>query len=243
MESNLFVKHSGFDPGKEYLDDLYERLSRFSELCPYDSALNVMVEKKDAQFAFHITLHFVGGCMESESYGLSLEKVTKKGLDKLYDQICAWHTRRFEEDETVPSANAPRVLIVDDDPLSTEFLSRCLKNSGCKTNFVDNGLAAIEEIATSNYDLIFLDWNMPGMNGRETLLSAQNRLSYDGKLDRKYANLRLPVITYSGQSRKDIQLPECRHFRFVDHWDKSTPFHQLMSQASDVLFRFKTVGA
>jgi CheY-like chemotaxis protein len=124
--------------------------------------------------------------------------------------------------------------------MSTQFLDHCLKKSGCQTHFVENGHAAVGEIASNKYDLIFLDWNMPGMNGSETLLSAQNLIAYDHQLNSQLINSRIPVITYSSEARKDIRLPQCDHFRFVYHWDKSTPFHQLMHQASDVLFRFKT---
>jgi CheY-like chemotaxis protein/ribosome-associated translation inhibitor RaiA len=249
MESNTNIKTAGFTLEPALKASLDHRLFRLSDICPYDSSLNVTIEKKAVQYEFSIVLHFVGGRMEVESHGTDLEKATNKALDKLYERICQWHTERFETPESEPVAVAaprppetggPSVLIVDDDPLSTQFLDHCLKKSGCQTHFVSNGHAAVDEIASNKYDLIFLDWNMPGMNGSETLLSAQNLISYDRKLNSQLSHSRIPVITYSGEARKDIRLPQCDHFRFVDHWDKSTPFHQLMHQASDVLFRFKT---
>ena len=243
------IKFIGFAPKPEFIASLQDKLYHLSDICPYDSSLNVTIVKKTIQFEFSIVLHFVGGRMEADSFGTNLDRVKAKALDKLYDRICQWHTERFNSEASSALAarpqpgsteRAPSVLIVDDDLLSTQFLDHCLKKSGCETHIVDNGHAAIEQIATQKYDLIFLDWNMPGMNGSETLLSAENLIAYDRMLNTRYTNMRLPVITYSGEARKNIHLPECHHFRFVDHWDKSTPLHQLLHQASDVLFRFKT---
>jgi CheY-like chemotaxis protein len=240
------IKIRGFDPEPQFIASLHERLERISELCPYDSSLILTIAKMTVQYEFSIVLHFVGGRMDAESLGPSLDKVTIKTFDKLYARICQWHTERFDSESHSPTSQAasrgskPTVLIVDDDPISTQFLDHCLKRSGCQTHSVDNGHAAIEAIASNSYDLVFLDWNMPGMNGSETLLSAENLISYDHSLNSRFAQQKMPVITYSGEPRNNIRLPECHHFRFVDHWDKSTPFHQLLNQASDVLFRFKT---
>lgn len=246
MGPNINIKTIGFEPELNFISSLHERLERLGDICPYDSNLNVTILKKTIQYEFSIVLYFAGGRMDAERYGTNLEKVTIRALDKLYGRICQWHTKRFDSDTDSLTSQAdragsrPTVLIVDDDPLSTQFLDHCLQKSGCQTHIVDNGHAAIDAIASANYDLIFLDWNMPGMNGSETLLSAENLISYDGLLNSRFSKLRVPVITYSGEARKDIRLPECHYFRFVDHWDKSTPFHQLLNQASDVLFRFKT---
>jgi hypothetical protein len=35
-------------------------------------------------------------------------------------------------------------------------------------------------------------------------------------------------------------MPDCPHFPFLEHWNKTTPIAQLISQASHVLFKFKT---
>src|SRR5258708_5331559 len=125
MESNAKINTLGFTPRAEFLTSLDDKLSHLSEICPYDAALAVTIVKKPVQYEFSIVMHFVGGRMSAECYGANLEKITEKGLDKFYDRICQWHTKRFEEDErpdtfvakvnqTTPS---PRVLIVDDDPM------------------------------------------------------------------------------------------------------------------------------
>lgn len=238
MEPNITTV--GFAPTKAFLRQLQDKLFRFTDILPYDSSIAVRIEKRTEKYEFSVAIHFVGGKMEATSHGQSLKKATMHALDTIYKQVCRWHTERFKGEPRLeqPKQRTPTVLIIDDDPASVRFLDFCLRKNGCRTKSVSNGPSAVEEIAAHDYDLIFLDWNMPGMNGGETLLSAQNLISYDDELNRRYSKLRLPVITFSGKPKKDISVPQCRHFRFIDHWDKATPLHQLLSQASDVLFRF-----
>jgi CheY-like chemotaxis protein len=234
------IQTIGFEPTVDVQTELNERLFRLAGISPYDASFKVVITRVINKYEFSIVLRFVNGKMQAESHGTDLSKVMGRALDRIYKQICEWHTNRFKSESTGISANKPpHVLIIDDDPTSTEFLDFCLRKSGCTTTTVNNGHAAVNQIATQKYDLIFLDWNMPEMNGGETLLSAQNLIAHNSGLTDQFTGLRTPVITYSGESRKDISLPQCDHFRFVDHWDKSTPFHQLLNQASDVLFRFK----
>jgi CheY-like chemotaxis protein/HPt (histidine-containing phosphotransfer) domain-containing protein len=43
--------------------------------------------------------------------------------------------------------------------------SEILKKSGCNVDIAENGLVAIEKVKTNNYDLIFMDIQMPQMDG------------------------------------------------------------------------------
>jgi DNA-binding response OmpR family regulator len=44
-----------------------------------------------------------------------------------------------------------------------------LESKGYKVDSVNNGAAAVEKSAERNYDIIFLDENMPGISGLEAL--------------------------------------------------------------------------
>ena len=66
-------------------------------------------------------------------------------------------------------SNPPiRLLAVDDDALSRHAVSFALKKALNKPDLAENGEAAMALVSHIHYDAIFLDVQMPGMNGFET---------------------------------------------------------------------------
>ncbi|WP_299685048.1 response regulator [uncultured Dokdonia sp.] len=74
-----------------------------------------------------------------------------------------------------------KILLVDDNKATNFFNKQILKKYGFEGEIVvkTNGLEAIEEIESSDMaDIIFLDINMPIMNGLEFLEEVQDIESY-----------------------------------------------------------------
>ena len=69
----------------------------------------------------------------------------------------------------------PRLLIVDDDDGIRSLLKRYLKMQGFVVDGVADGLQMTKQLEHSSYDLMVLDWNMPGEDG----LSICRRISKD----------------------------------------------------------------
>jgi CheY-like chemotaxis protein len=61
----------------------------------------------------------------------------------------------------------PRLLIVDDDPLSRSMMDLMLAPHGCTLDFASDGHEAVERIKSGQYDLVFMDLILPDMTGRE----------------------------------------------------------------------------
>ena len=70
--------------------------------------------------------------------------------------------------------NPLRALVVDDEPLARERLSRLLKEAGCTiVGELGDGVALLHWLrAPGEVDVIFLDIQMPGLNGLEVLAEA-----------------------------------------------------------------------
>ncbi len=68
-----------------------------------------------------------------------------------------------------PGRNAPRVLIVDDEPDIQKMLDTFLSMQGYSIETVSNGEAALCRLQDQPFDLVLTEYSMPGMNGLELL--------------------------------------------------------------------------
>ena len=66
-----------------------------------------------------------------------------------------------------------RLLIVDDDNLSREFLAEAAASLGLQVEAVPSGQDALDRLAKKDFDLVLTDLRMPGMDGIE-LIQAMN---------------------------------------------------------------------
>lgn len=64
-----------------------------------------------------------------------------------------------------------KILSIDDSKAVHAFLKECLKDSGHQLTTAPSGEEGLKVLADSNnqFDLIFLDWEMPGLTGPEVL--------------------------------------------------------------------------
>ncbi|MFH2134377.1 MAG: response regulator [Pseudomonadota bacterium] len=84
---------------------------------------------------------------------------------------------RVRESEIPKSKRLPeelsrlKVLVVDDVDSALEVMSSMLKPFTCKVTCVKSGMAALEALEQAPvgdpYNLVFMDWNMPGLDGIE----------------------------------------------------------------------------
>jgi OmpR-family two-component system manganese-sensing response regulator len=61
----------------------------------------------------------------------------------------------------------PKLLLVDDDVELVRSLSRWLQAENYTVDAAHSGEDALQLVSASGYDLIVLDWNMPGLTGLE----------------------------------------------------------------------------
>lgn len=76
---------------------------------------------------------------------------------------------------TAPLAS---VLVVDDDEMNRAVMKGLLKRTLIQVDFAESGEKCLEKLPQNQYDVIFLDHMMPGMDGIETL--AEMKKSHPG---------------------------------------------------------------
>lgn len=60
-----------------------------------------------------------------------------------------------------------KVLVVDDHPVNQKLLKIILEKANCTVNTANDGENAIKEASKEEFDIIFMDIQMPGINGYE----------------------------------------------------------------------------
>jgi diguanylate cyclase (GGDEF)-like protein/PAS domain S-box-containing protein len=105
--------------------------------------------------------------------------------------------------ETKPGVSSlnrrPRILVVDDDPLILDSLSRLIGAQNYEAATAGSGQQALAAVGRMQFDVILLDLNMPGMGGVEVLEELSRR------------GVATPVIVVSGDNAIDSAVNALRH--------------------------------
>src|SRR5436190_819973 len=110
------------------------------------------------------------------------------------------------------------LLVVDDNELNRDMLTRRLERLGYKVSSAENGREALDKINTERFDLLLLDMLMPVMDGFEVL----EQLKADSSLRE------IPVIVLSASDEID-DVVKCIESGAKDYLTK--PFNPVLLQA------------
>src|SRR5690606_2199534 len=80
-----------------------------------------------------------------------------------------------------PSVRPQRVLVVDDNPVNRQILQEQLTLLGCTTHLEVSGEAALTLANKDQFDIVFTDLFMPGMDGY-SLARALRSEGYQGRI-------------------------------------------------------------
>lgn len=70
-----------------------------------------------------------------------------------------------------------RILVAEDHEVNRILIKHIFKNHNITLTFAMDGKEAVEKVANNSYDLIFMDINMPNMNGVEATSKIRNELN------------------------------------------------------------------
>ncbi len=129
-----------------------------------------------------------------------------------------------------------RILMIEDDPEMAELITRSLKNKfSCATYIANDPFEAMNLMSENFYDLIILDWQLPGLNGYETLQHADKSLSLEPSLPIQWDHKKVPVVIVSASKRKDCNLRQTDHFNYVGYVSKLQPLKTIVDCIGDFI--------
>ena len=76
------------------------------------------------------------------------------------------------------------ILIAEDNPINQKLLTHILQKNGYQPDLASNGLEVLQSVRRQKYDLIFMDVQMPEMDGYEATR----------QLAKRYAKKERPII-------------------------------------------------
>jgi len=125
------------------------------------------------------------------------EFVVKPFAEETIFDVIARHVgvRFVYEGERAP-ASGNRVLLIDDDEITRIVAREVLTQLGLEVTEADSGTAALELLDRSHFDVVLLDLEMPGLDGRATMRAIRSRESLRD----------LPVIAMTSHDRADAEV-------------------------------------
>ena len=97
--------------------------------------------------------------------------------------------KAYKESFTAPDA---LILVVDDTPMNHVVIKELLKPTKIQMDNARSGQECLEKQHETKYDMIFLDYRMPGMDGTETFKAI--------KADKESPNLDTPIVVLTANA-------------------------------------------
>jgi CheY-like chemotaxis protein len=132
----------------------------------------------------------------------------------------------FSETSRTPAG--ARVLVVEDNVVNRKLVQRMLEKLGCAVKLAEDGAQALEVAAGQEFDLVLMDWQMPGMDGLETTRRLKRLWSADRQV---------PVVALTASAMEGDRVA-CLEAGMSDYLTKPLG----MAELAGVLERWAGVG-
>lgn len=158
------VKDSGIGIAKEKIEHLFQAFSQADSSITRQfggTGLGLSISKQ--------LVELMGG-------KLVVNSTEGQGSEFSFTIQCRLQEAKMRDiSEPISALSGKRALIVDDNDSARSILLTLLNAMHFDASAVSNGYEALDELKSSSFDLLFVDWSMPGMSGIELLQNAQDQ--------------------------------------------------------------------
>ncbi len=171
----------GFDTAVQYKPDAILLDMRL----PDHSGLTVLERLKENPATRHIPVHVVSvedrkeAAMQMGAVGYAMKPTTREELKDVFSRL-----------EAKLAQKVKRILLVEDDALQRESMSRLIEDVDIEITAVEFGAQALEQLRDTVFDCMIIDLKLPDMDGSELLerMAKEDICSFP------------PVIVYTGRN-------------------------------------------
>jgi len=118
----------------------------------------------------------------------------------------------------------PKILIVDDRHFDRILYKEYLDAKNYTFHELTNGEKIIETIRSFNPDLILLDWQMPGMSGKESVIAVRSHSEFD----------HIPIVIITG-FKDSTELGTILQFENIDFLNKPVSQIEIITRVNNTL--------
>jgi len=97
-----------------------------------------------------------------------------------------------------PRRAAPRVLVAEDNQVNQKVVEAMLKKLGCEVVIAADGVEAVAQCTGSAFDLVLMDYQMPGLDGPE---AARRIRACEAEL----GHARVAIVALTANVGQDVQ--------------------------------------
>jgi signal transduction histidine kinase/AmiR/NasT family two-component response regulator len=135
----------------------------------------------DKLSASQLELHRIAACLLKPIKPHPLLDAIRSAIDADHPAVTSF----YEYEESPELQDAVRILVVDDNAINQTVTGHQLLRLGYRADFASNGREALEAIQRQPYDIVFMDEQMPVMDGIEaTKIIRAGQLARDPRMPR-----------------------------------------------------------
>lgn len=204
IELTIQVTDTGIGIKKEDLERIftpYERLEEGLERHIQGTGLGLDIVRRILEkMGSRLEVRSIYG--EGSTFFFTL-RIPVEGWEPLGDVFKRYEETKLEMNRYHESFQAPdaRILVIDDTNMNLMVIRGLLKRTRIQIDTADSGREALQMICREQYDMIFIDHKMPGMDGIETLHAMD---ALEGSLNKDTIKVALTANAISGAREEYI---------------------------------------
>jgi adenylate cyclase len=178
---------------------------------------DLIADLKKIQSAAEYVLSYINEIIDFSKIDAGLKQSGATDVERLalIDHVMISLRGLAQDSAAVTGYESGSILVVDDNGINRDLLSRYLERQGHAVQVAPNGRRALEMIATGAFDLVLLDITMPGLTGYQVLQHLKHSESWRD----------LPVIMISALDEMD-SVVRCIELGAEDYLPK--PFNPVL---------------
>jgi CheY-like chemotaxis protein len=124
------------------------------------------------------------------------------------------------------------VLLVEDDIELAHLLNAKVTERfhDAQVDMAHDPFEAMNMMAEKPYDLVLMDWNLPGFNGNQAIAQATRDFDFDPNLPIEWREKSTPVVVMSADTEEHCPMRSSRYFKYAGHVNKTEGLSGIMNR-------------